>query len=238
MGLGGNSGAIRQPAAQVHQVEDFGRKPEDAFLWSIMQLESSGGKHLGHHSGNVIGRWGIKKPTINEMLERAGKNLPQHLNVLRNMDHTQTAAYFKQNPQAEVDVARMIANHVLKRQKGDTQKASYAWLHGHNLQPHDIPSGALQSSEYVRKFKHIHARNPLKAKPFIKAEDTRSFAQKLADWVLKRREHERDTVVRDHTYWPDMGRQKDDEQERLDDKDGVWKLKLKTMAAEGKKRKE
>ena len=235
LGLSRDTSTYRQPAAQVQQVDNFGHQPEDKFLWNIMQLESSGGKNLGHSSANVIGRWGIKKPTINEMIDRAGKNLPQHLGVLRNMDHGQTAAYFKQNPQAETDIARMVARHVLKRQKGDTHKAAYAWLHGHNLQAHDIPSGAMQSSEYVRKFKYMHSKNPLAATSVVKSEDSRSFTQRLSDWVEKRRAQERE-MIRDHSFWPDPGRQIDDEQNRKEDKDGVFKLKLKTMAAEGKHR--
>ena len=240
LGMGGASPhpVSRQPASiQMRASDNFGKAPEDKFLWPIMQLESSGGKNVAHKAPDTLGRWGMKKPTINEMLDRAGSKLPAHLDVLRHMDHGQTAAYFKQNPQSELDVARMIASHVLKRQKGDTQKGAYAWRHGHNLYSHDIPSGALQSSGYVRQFKSLHMRNPFAAQPVVKSDDNRSFSQKLTDWLKQRRDEENKEIPRDHTFWPDPGRQKDDEQERRDDKDGVFRLKLKTMVAEGQRRK-
>ena len=236
LGLGGQHPIQHPPKAQVQSVDNFGKAPEDKFLWSIMQLESSGGKNLKHKVSDVIGRWGIKKPTINEMLDRAGANLPAHLGGLRHMDAGQTAAHFKQNPQSELDIARMLASHVLKRHKGDTQKAAYSWRHGHNLQSHDIPSGALQNSGYVRQFKFMHMRNPLAARPVVKSDDNRSFSQKLSDWLKRRREEEQKDIPRDHSYSYDPGRLKDEEAERREDTDGVWKLKINTMAAEGKRR--
>jgi hypothetical protein len=231
-GLSGpTSGQMRAPTSQVQRMDNFGSAPEDKFLWNIMQLESRGGKNLSHKAPAqgepVIGRWGIKKPTINEMIDRAGANLPAHLQPLRRMDRLQAEAHFKQNPQSELDIARMIARHVMKRQRGDVDKAAYAWLHGHNLQRHDIPSSALVNSEYVRKFRSLHRHNPY-ARLNVQKAETKDFKVRLDEWITERRESDQE-IPRDHSFNPDPGRKRDD-QELLTDND-KWKMKMKGLRA-------
>src|SRR5271166_258327 len=154
---------------QAPKIPEFGKQPEDKFLWSVMQVESSGGRNTHHkvagriHTPNerAIGKWGLLKPTVDEMVKRhqLHKPIPEG-EKLMNMNRDDMETYFKQHPDSELNIARALAQHVIGRQKGDLRRAAYSWLYGHNKHPNEINEDALRQSDYVKKFKEYHKRNP------------------------------------------------------------------------------
>jgi len=194
---------------QEHQIkDDFGLHPLDSFLWTIMQLESSGGKSLKHKLNEkmrqnphfyqneaAVGRWGLLPNTIREFINRmrlSNTLKPEYL-PLQEMDSKELAEHFAKNPQHELDFARMVAHHVLSNNKNDVKKAAYAWINGHNLKSHQISNAHLNSSPYVKKFLQAHKLNPFitKIKSSLASEkldkkEKIPFKNKFDEWAKKR----------------------------------------------------
>lgn len=212
-----------KPAAHVRvQQPGFGKKPEDHFLWAIQQIESTGGKNTNHKqitAGSMkgqtaMGRWGLLKPTVMDVLARhqtyqKGK-LEEHLKPLLGMDRDQMDGYFKQNPDAEMHVARLLAKYVMNKQKGDLDRSAYSWLHGHYRTPESIQQASLDTDDYVGKFRHLMASNVAKAEGKFELEEP-TFKERLKAWGEKH-----DAVARQATesdWAADLGRKHDDSKE-------------------------
>jgi hypothetical protein len=219
--LGGAGGhVVHQPAMAsiVRRADDFGSKSIDNFLRTIMHLESSGGRNLAHQEFRpgeaAIGRWGMKNGTIQEMLSRHKKHLPGHLKPLIGRERQYVADFFHKKPQAELDIARYLAHHVLNRQKGNHEKAAYAWRRGHNLYPHNITPAALNQSGYVNKFRQFHVKDlsERQVPGLTKAETKAHFKERFQKWIGLRFDERREPPSRDHTFTPDPGRLRDDQE--------------------------
>ena len=137
----------------------------DDFLKVISMIESSGGKNFDHkrmesgiHEGHsAAGRYGLMPNTINEFSRRLEKarpedQLPQELNTMGPDEKKQ---FVETNPDVEDKIARAIASHVLERNMGDEEKASYAWNQGHNLTPQRIEDRNYKESDYVKKYNNF-----------------------------------------------------------------------------------
>jgi hypothetical protein len=224
-----------QQQVQKYPSKPFGSQPEDAFLWTVMQIESSGGKNTAHkliHSGaykgqTAVGKWGFLPSTVREMVERhrsAGKITPQ-IHALDTMTRDELNHKFKTDPNLELEMARFAARHVLHRQRGDVRRAAYAWTMGHNMFPGQIDNEDLSGHDYVKKFVHFDQNNPIRAglrkphssqkaspasAPMLKTESPPALKLRLMSWKKKRSEEGREPAPRDHTYTPDPGRIRQD----------------------------
>ncbi len=210
---------------------DFGSHPHDHFLWNIKQLETSGGQNLNHSpikSGKfkgqrAIGKWGLLQPTIKELTNRMrlrGDDTTQY-DHLANMSRDQLAQHFQENPQIELNLARELATHVLKRQGGNENRAAYAWLHGHNLHPADIGKDKTDASSYVSKYNAVSQLNPFKPKKTsvalekVQQEiDSEDFRMRVKNWYKRREDEVTAEPMRSSNFTPDPGRLRDD---KLDD---------------------
>jgi hypothetical protein len=220
------------PVATQEDKEAFGTHPSDPFLWNVMQIESSGGKNLkhkeikaGHYKGQTaIGKWGLLKPTIGEIVGRmrsSGTLKPEYAN-LDSMSREQLNEHFQKNPKAELDLARNLATHVLKRQNGDQNKAAYAWLHGHNLFPSAIDQKKLMNSDYVNKYRSLNTVNPFNknrapsgmSKSELPKHD-QDFQMRVKGWLKTRENELTDEPVRSSNFQPDPGRMRDDELDNI-----------------------
>jgi hypothetical protein len=210
---------------------DFGIHPADRFLWNTMQIESSGGlntehktiKHGKFKGERAIGKWGLLKPTVNEIVNRmriSGNLKPEHAK-LETMSRDNLDAHFKENPQVELDMARFLASHVLKRQKGNQLKAAYSWLYGHNLFPSDISEHHLANEDYVAKYKKFDRKNPFKATKRTIASVSKNetgdinFSTRFKNWYIKRTDEKTKDPMRDKTFVPDLGRRREEELDEI-----------------------
>jgi hypothetical protein len=251
-------------AATKNGIPEFGTQPEDKFLWNISNVESQNGQNTNHKkilhgpmAGNTaIGRWGLLKPTINEMLDRmgkAGQSKPE-LESLRGMNRDQIAKHFQENPEHELGIARFLAKHVLHRQHGDNYRAAYAWTMGHNLSSHQINPKELNGHFYVEMYKKAEKKNPFmkhaskklrniaataamqaqEAQAMEKSEDKSAFKDRLKKWKTLRADEARERLWDDSSHSYDPGRIRDDEAiEGPKDNNEKVKRALKRMA-EGK----
>jgi hypothetical protein len=222
----------------------FGEAPEDSFLWTIMQIESSGGKNFAHPKvkqgplkGEIaLGKWGLMKPTIKEILDRMkmqGK-MTAELQPLYTMDRSEMVKHFENNPGIELKLARILAHHVLTRQHGDLKRAAYSWDHGHNLKPENISDQQLGESDYIQKFKSFHQVNPFKKKlhkaETPKKESASDFSLRLNAWSNMRTAQVREPLAHTSSFRPDPGRLRDPELDEVPKK-GIrgaleWAIKL------------
>lgn len=136
------------------------------FLNQIEQVESSGGTNTNHpvitannlqQGTRAIGRYGLMPNTVRELVNRRrirGTVSPDMLDVA-NMPPEQMKSYIEANPEMEDQFANDLANHVIQRQGGDTDKAAYSWIQGHNLSPDQITPEVLDQSPYVQKFRRL-----------------------------------------------------------------------------------
>lgn len=221
-----------------HKKDDFGSKKEDHFLWNIMQVESSGGKNTNHkpvpsgkYKGEVaMGRWGLLKPTADEMIQRmdkAGVATPQ-IKKLLGMNRDNADRYLKDNPQTEVDIARFMARLVGKRY-GHPHKMAWAWNSGHNTSLDKITDTVLANSDYVSKYRQASKLNPMAAKnrniaSINKAESTSDLASKIHTWFNKRKDRA-NAPLRDSTFVNDPSRLRDKDLDVARPKDLMEKLK-------------
>lgn len=214
----------------------FGHAKEDKFLHNVMQLESAGGKNTGHEKvkhgllrgEKAMGRWGLMPSTVNEVLtrlDRIGKMHPS-MRPLSSMDRDQRDAFFKKKPHVELELARFLARHVMARSKGDLLRAAYSWNNGHNLAPHEIDDGELESSSYVKDFaalaqgKSVRGLKPMQmvrspaGQKVNKAEV--DFSTRLKGWKRVRDEQKRQnpTITTRTANTEDLGTTRDPELDR------------------------
>lgn len=216
---------------QIKPSTDFGTHPTDRFLWNTMQIESSGGlntehqpiKHGRFKGERAIGKWGLLKPTVNEIVNRmriAGNLKAEHAR-LETMSRDDLEHHFKENPQVELDMARFLASHVLKRQKGNQHKAAYSWLYGHNLFPSDISEHHLANEDYVAKYKKFDRKNPFKQPNRQIASMQKSsyhdpnFAMRFKSWYILRTDEKTKNPIRDRNFVPDLGRRREEELDEI-----------------------
>lgn len=221
--------------AEQKPKDEFGTHPMDRFLWNIKQIESSGGKNLEHKpikagrfkGKRAIGRWGLLKPTVQELVNRmrsSGSLTPEY-QKLETMSRDQLDEHFRQNPQIELNLARRLAEHVHKRQGGNSQRAAYAWLHGHNLFPSDISKDKVMSSDYVDKYRVFDNSNPYAkdAKDSRQAKlnkveykiDSEDFKMRVKAWLKRRDDQLTEDPMRTSNFQPDMGRIRDEELDQI-----------------------
>jgi hypothetical protein len=222
-------GKQKPPKEQLDFTKElrFGAQPEDQFLWTIREIESTGGTNTKHRmitsgpmKGQVaIGSWGLLHPTIKEIVNRMkidGSAKPEDLK-LRSMDRNQIGNYLEQNPNHELRLARYLARHVLKNQKGDLKRSAYSWLYGHNLETGRISEKKLNDN-YVHKFIKYHNKNPFLKKPdiqnmpVIQSDPLQNmlkfevdFKTKIQEWNKYRQEKDYQPTVSSN-YTPDPGR--------------------------------
>lgn len=231
-----------------YKAKPFGESPEDAFLWPVMQNESSGGKNINHDSvkagpykgQTAMGRWGLLPSTVREILSRKSRQGELHPDFARlgKMSDSQMKSELEKNPHIELGIARSLARHVLKRQKGDLQRAAYSWLYGHNKDHASITEDMLKDS-YVQKFNTLHEKNPFihhsgKLHEMINKSEEDGFTQKLKLWQKKREEQSLSRRVTSSESI-DLGRNRDKELDDLDNKPTDLRQKLKAAIDAAKK---
>lgn len=201
--------------------QPFGHRHEDAFLWNIKQIESSGGKDTAHktmqhgiHRGeSAVGRWGMMPKTVRDLttrLKSLQRSTPE-TERLSTMGPDEMRSYLESRPEAELGLARFMARHLLQRHRGDEKRAAFSWLHGHNLYPGDITDENL-NHDYVKRYEQFNTRNPLRAPATIKKAEKKpaSFRDKLNGWVKFRGEYDNKPLP-DGNFVPDPGRQRQDD---------------------------
>lgn len=141
---------------------EFGTQPEDHFLHNIKQVETSGGTNTNHpqitygmHKGtSAIGNYALMPHTIKEIARRhrleGGKD-PKILAV-KKMNPKQIKAHVEGNPEVELELARTLARHVIKRHGNNTPNSAYAWKYGHNMPSSKINQQKRDNDIYVQKF--------------------------------------------------------------------------------------
>jgi hypothetical protein len=147
------------------------------FLNHIAQIESNGGKNINHKvitSGlqkgdSAIGTYGLMPKTIDEIADRSGD---PELKKLKDMTAEEKHDYILKNPLVEKQLATTLAQHVLDRQKGNEEKAAFAWNQGHNLTPEQIDKRNYQTSDYVQKFDKIAGQQPQAKLPSLSIDGT------------------------------------------------------------------
>lgn len=136
------------------------------FLDKIEAIESSNGQNTDHpvvtannlqQGTRAIGRYGLMPNTVRELVNRRrirGTVSPEMLDVSQ-MAPDDMKNYVEANPELEDQFANDLANHVIRNQGGDQEKAAYSWQNGSNLQPDDITPEVLDNSGYVQKFRRL-----------------------------------------------------------------------------------
>lgn len=162
--------ALRE-LASVDSRPMFGKKTEDRFLWAIAKIESNNGQNVNHKQvtkgpqkgQTAIGRWGMLPSTVEDFVKReaaAGQHVSPQVLALVGKHRDEIEAQFFASPEDEVEVARMIARFVIRKQQGDLQRAAYAWLHGTHLPAESITDEQVQKSDYVQKFDAFTSQAP------------------------------------------------------------------------------
>ena len=136
------------------------------FLQKIEAIESSSGQNTNHpvvtapnlqQGTSAIGRYGLMPNTVKELVNRRrirGTASPDMMDLSQAPPEV-IKAKLEANPDLEDQFANDLANHVIRKQDGDEDKAAYSWLNGHNLTPDDITPDQLNSSDYVNKFRRL-----------------------------------------------------------------------------------
>lgn len=138
---------------------------KETFLNLIRQLESSGGKNTEHkkmesgiHEGDAaIGEYGIMPNTANEFIKRRelkGQFGPDEA-LMQQMNPKQLKEFLANQDRIEQNLADDIATRVLKRSKGDEEKAAYMWNQGHNKLASSIDEEDLDTADYIKKFRNL-----------------------------------------------------------------------------------
>lgn len=135
------------------------------FLNIIKQIESSGGKDLNHkilesgmHKGDAaMGEYGIMPKTAEEFIKR--REMKDQFGpdeaLMRQMDSGQLKEFLADQDRIEQNLADDIATRVLKRSKGDEEKAAYMWNQGHNKLASSIDEEDLDNADYIKKFRKL-----------------------------------------------------------------------------------
>lgn len=135
------------------------------FLDAIRQIESSGGKDIDHdiikhglHKGSsAIGEYGLMPNTIKEFINRRkakGRFGPDEA-LMSQMSPEQLKQFLQDQDRVEQNLASDVADRVLRRSKGDIEKAAYMWNQGHNKLASSIDQNKLDSSDYIKKFRQL-----------------------------------------------------------------------------------
>ena len=136
------------------------------FLQKIETIESSNGQNTNHpvitapnlqQGTSAIGRYGLMPNTIRELVNRRrlrGTASPDMMDLSQAPPEV-IKARLEASPELEDQFANDLANHVIRRQEGDPDKAAYSWQMGHNLTPDEITPDQLNSSDYVNKFRRL-----------------------------------------------------------------------------------
>lgn len=236
--------------AQEVKKDNFGEHHLDKFLWSIKQNETSGREKFEHpvikygvsKGQRAMGRWGLTKPTVDEMLNRM--KLKGHLTPamakVGDMDRDTANNFFKKNPQVELDIARYAAGHVMKRQKGHLSRAAYAWNMGHNLFPHEISQQDLANNDYVKKFHKAHKVNPLVKPEFrqiaVNKAEPIDFKEKLGKWKDRRNKNAREPLTQPSNYNPDPGRLREEALDEVPAEKGTFDSLREKVESANKRR--
>lgn len=245
------SAPIAEPQQPGELETDFGSHPRDRFLWNIAQIESSGGKNTNHQpvkagrfkGERAVGKWGLLKPTVNEIVNRMklkGSLSPEYAQLI-DMDRDALDAHLKKNPQQELDLARFLADHVITRHKGDKNRAAYSWLYGHNLFPSAISDDMLANEDYVNKYKRYDKKNPYKpnrALTMVKSEEPIgvTFDSKFKEWYAIRQDQKLEPQFYDKRRQDKGPTDPTDHPEKHDgDKTSLERMKDNIKIANGKK---
>lgn len=140
---------------------------KEKFLELIRQIESSGGTDVQHprmpsgiHKGeSAMGQYGIMPKTAEEFVNRRrlhGEFGPDEA-IMKQMSPEELKQFLADNQRVETNLAKDVSEHVLKRSKGDEEKAAYMWNMGHNKKASSIDEESLAEHPYVRKFKRLKA---------------------------------------------------------------------------------
>jgi len=135
------------------------------FLELIRQIKSSGGKNVEHrtmasglHKGqSAMGEYGIMPKTAQEFVNRRkmrGQFGPDEA-LMAQMKPGQLKQFLADQDRVEQNLAGDIADRVLRRSKGDEDKAAYMWNMGHNKAASSIDDQKLNQSNYVKKFRKL-----------------------------------------------------------------------------------
>lgn len=137
------------------------------FLGKIKQLESSGGKDFGHqtitnpesvqYGTTAIGNYGLMPNTVKELINRRRINgtITPDMQELDEKTPDDIKTHLETHPELEQQLAEDLANHVLKKQQGDEDKAAYSWKFGHNTPPENISDETLNNSGRVQEFRRL-----------------------------------------------------------------------------------
>lgn len=149
------------------------------FLDIIRQIESSGGRDLKHetlqsgvHKGDAaMGEYGIMPKTAQEFIRR--RELKDQFGpdeaLMQQMNPEQLKEFLADQDRVEQNLADDIATRVLKRSKGDEEKAAYMWNQGHNKLASSIDEDDLDKADYIKKFRNL--KNSLGKNRIIASED-------------------------------------------------------------------
>ena len=152
---------------------------KERFLELIRQIESSGGKDVNHrtmasglHKGQAaMGEYGIMPKTAQEFVNRRkmrGQFGPDEA-LMAQMSPSELKDFLANQDRVEQNLAGDIADRVLRRSKGDEDKAAYMWNMGHNKKAASIDDENLAESDYVRKFRKL--KNMLSGKKTMIADN-------------------------------------------------------------------
>jgi hypothetical protein len=153
---------FKRLSAQLKEAKDSAERGYtdadlDKFVKDMSMLESSGGINTDHktiqhgiHTGDAaVGSYGLMPNTVDDLITRYG-TVPEDLKGL-------TTGELKEQltPAQEQALADQLGHHILSRQKGDKNRAAYAWQYGHNLTPDRIPATTLDENERVRRYRNL-----------------------------------------------------------------------------------
>jgi len=148
---------------QSHVVDSIkGSNPE---LWSIAQIESSGGKNLNHktlesgiHKGQTAGgAWGMMPKTTAYVMKMSKKLQQKYPELAKdtqdiNSNHDKITEMLNKDPKMAFELAKTLHNHLRSIYKGDPNKTLHSWHYGINGTNNAVKKGkALDQDEYVQK---------------------------------------------------------------------------------------
>lgn len=143
------------------------RKRIKALLDAIKFAETSNRDNVVHPETTygvnkglrAVGSYGLEPHTIKEMLKRNPEN--PYKDTLFEKDpkeiykfidsQNKTPELIKRSPSAEDSIAEDMAEHVIKKQKGDIPAALGSWLQGHNI-PHKKMKQIIDNDEGVKDY--------------------------------------------------------------------------------------
>lgn len=157
-----------------------GLKQKNPHLWSIAQIESSGGKNLKHdtlkeglHAGMTAGGpWGMMPKTAQYVVglsKKLAQKYPDVAAAVKDVDknHKSITDKFNKDPQAAYDFARTLYNHIHKSQKGDPDKVIHSWHYGivgTKKAARALGEDNIKNDEYVSKIRNsINSLKPKRA---------------------------------------------------------------------------